>query len=146
MNGLASEPLAGGQPSPFPDADRQPDAEPIAMPIDYARAAVLCMADADLYCAFMLVAVDAAGAVQPPTYWNHAAGGWDAAFDAAKHVKPFVRLAPVGAINGQWQAFSVPWDVATDSKVRTLGYTKNSSGAYVEWGFPGGGTSAVGVW
>lgn len=148
MNGLASEPLAGGQPSPFPDADRQPDAEPIAMPIDYARSPVLCMADADLFYAFALTRVSADGVVAPPEYWNHASGGWEPTFDPADHVAPMARLAASGAANGRWQSAAVPWPVATTDAAHMLGYTKDATGAYVEWGFPGGGAAealAVGV-
>lgn len=106
------------------------------MPIDFAPAPLLCMADADLFIAFALASV-AGGVEAPPKWWNHASGEWDATFDAAAHVRPFSRLAAKGSPNGRWQSTPVPWLVATTRGACALAYTKNDTGGYVEWGFPG---------
>lgn len=113
------------------------------MTIAYAPTPIRVTQVDPLFVAFSATSVQASGAVGPPVFWNHAAGGWEATFDPAKHVKPLTRLAAAGAPNGSYQDFSVPWDVANEAGVHALLYKRSTTGVYTPYDLRDGPTLAA---
>lgn len=96
------------------------------MAVNYARRLLHEVSQQPLGVVFRRVTPRADGTPDSQQAWNHADGGWDSAFDAAKHVRPLDRPDAVG--NPDDQCFAVPLDVAGDPGAYATVHTLKQDG------------------
>lgn len=83
------------------------------MSAKYAPRLIVCTAEPPLGVAFLRCGVRDDGTPDAPQHFNHAEGGWDSAFDPAKHLRP---LSTVWGDRPNIQGFAVPRAVLDDEQ------------------------------
>jgi hypothetical protein len=104
------------------------------MPIDFAPSVIKYVLADGLFVAFCKESVLPTGEPAHAEFWDHASGGWDAAFDQAKHLRPLARMAPIGSLNANFQSFAAPYAAANKAGVHALVYRRTAAGPLVEYG------------
>lgn len=94
------------------------------MSITYARVRVPYGSDARLGVAFVESSTRADGSLGGERYYDHAAGGWDAEFEAARHVRPLDRSPS----EPNAQSFAVPDDVLAREDASARVYQLDADG------------------